>query len=148
MKRIETEDPDIFIIGNRYYYRGTPEGFKRQVERALPVTTATPWKEVLRAKNLFLERHEITGKDSRGKSFKQLAPTYIEYRRENLNPKNKNSRKIRQGTFSEIEYIMKYLVRFFGPYRPEEIDEALWEMYCNNQDMDLSNHRRVLNCFL
>lgn len=131
------------------YLRCYPDGSKKQVERSLGLVFGCTKKSIKEARELALEKLDRVGSSASGKKNSQLFKLYIESRRAELHNQKKSGNKIREGTFTECKYIIEsHLDPYFGGLTPEQIDESLWLSYCESKDLDLNNHRKVMNGFL
>lgn len=141
-------DDDIFLRGETYYYRGTPLGSKKQIERSLGLKKGCAQKDVLKAKKDVVESLANVGTKAGKNSFAVLASQYIDSRNEEA----KNPELLSEHSAYEAESIMRlHAVPYFGNKRVDEMEQVDFSDYCNfkrKSDLNLVNHRKVLNHFM
>jgi len=139
-KRTRTKDPEIFQIGEAFYFRGTVD--KRREEIRLDAETYFQAKE---AKRILLQKIEEKGGSGHKLLASTIFPDYIADREEEFRLED-----IRESTLIECRSLIGlHLKPYFGRYKLSEIDDDLWTKYLRaKKDMDPTNHRKVLAHFL
>ena len=141
-------DDEIFLFGDDYYFRGTPSGLKKQVERSLGLKRGVSQKVIAEAKSDLLKSLELEGPTKGDKQLKRLAEKYISDRhKEALNPEYLSKR-----TADETEHVMRsYLIPMLGSKKVTEIGQKEFKEYCESKKikgLNVVNHRKVLSHFL
>lgn len=148
-ERKSTRDSEIILRGRTLYYRGTPPGHKKQIEKSLGTGD---FETARREKLALLERLDRSDSGIRRKKFESLiwieegvvCGPYMDERRQELHEK-----EIRETTVTETESLLKnHLLPFFGKYQISEIDENLFNRFQKTKKLDFSNLRKVLTHFL
>lgn len=141
-------DDEIFLRGDTYYYRGTPEGTKNQIERSLKIKKGAAQKDVLRAKKAVVESVGNIGSRAGKNSFSALSSLYIESRKEEA----KDPEILSHHSYQEAESIIRlHLVPYFGNKRIDELEPVDFADYCilkRKNGLNLVNHRKVMNHFM
>lgn len=136
-------DSEIFIKGGVYYYRGTPFGHRKRLEKSLGLKEGALQREVLRVKKETLESLERVGTSGGRNSFSVLSQRYVESRL---------SENLSESTRFEIRSIINsHFVPFFKAIKVEEFDQPLFTEYClfkKKSNLNLVNHRKIMNHFL
>lgn len=148
-KRIDVPfDSELCILGDTYYYRGTPPGQKRRVEKSLKIKIGATQKSVIEAKREFLERFAVIGDAKGDKKFRSLAKIYIAEREKEA----ENPEFLSQSTLNETRGLMtNHLIPYFGRYDVNEIGQIEFKAYCELgkiKKLNVVNHRKVLSHFL
>ncbi len=140
-------DDEIVLWGDTYYYRGTPFGIKKRVERSLNIKKGAAQRDVLKAKKELIDSLEKVGSAGGKNSFSLIAEKYKDVRRLEA----KDPKLLSKATLYETVSIMdNHLIPFYGTQRVEEIDQDSFENYClikRKSGLNLVNHRKVLNHF-
>jgi integrase len=140
-------DDEIFLQdGETYYYRGTPIGLKKRIERSLGVKKGAAQKDVLQAKKNLIESLGKSGTAGGKNSFNVLAKLYEADRIDEA----KDPKILSPRTLSETKlYVNKYFIPYFGTKRVNEMEQSDFTDYCRKyRKLNLVNHRKVLNHFM
>lgn len=154
MKRKKVHfDSDLVIRGDFYWYKGTPEGHGKQVERSLKIKVGASQKDVRRAKLDLLEHFKKIGKNSRETSFEKLVAAYIKEKEdEGLAIKTLYEIKSYLGVKYEYrgsQYFGKHLGPYYRKFKVENIDQISFDEFCEeNKGQNFKPHIKVLNAFL
>lgn len=142
-------DNEIFLVNDRYYYRGTPLGTNKRIEKSLGLKKGAAQKDILRAKRDLIDGLSRLGSRHGKNEFSEVAKKYIQDRKDEMENSD-SDRALSLRTFYETSSIMQnHLVLWFHRKRVEEIDQADFDEYCRfKRDLNLVNHRKVLNHFL
>lgn len=148
-KRTQTHfDDEIFIVGDMYYYRGTPIGSKKREEFSLGVRVGAAQKDVLKAKKEKLENRGNVGEKAGKNSFSIVARAYLADREaEAKDPENLSAHSL----YESQNLILKHFLPHIGNTRVDELDQQWFNDYCtlkHKQGHNLVNHRKVINHFL
>lgn len=141
-------DSELCLYGDTYYYRATPDGLKKRVERSLGIKVGALQKDVLKAKKEFLASIERAGSAYGVTTFEYISGKYVRDRaKENEDPAHFSDRSFRE-TKTLIE---NHLSPFFGRTKIEDVDQAMFKEYCylkRKKGLNLVNHRKVMNHFM
>lgn len=141
-------DSELVLWGDSYYYRGTPLGMKKRVERPIGIKKGALQKDVLKAKKEFLESIERAGSAAGKTTFFVVSQKYILEREEEA----KDPTLLSPSSLGETKGVMKnHLIPYFGSCKVEEIDQSTFKDYCmikKKKGLNLVNHRKVMNHFL
>lgn len=142
-------DDELVIYGETYYFRGTPEGSKKRIERSLGIQKGAMQKDVLRKKRDFLDSIERLGSSPGKNTFGLLAEKYISHREAEA----KNPDEFSESSIKELRITMrKHLIPYFGISRIEEISQEDFDDYCKfklkKKSYNFKNHLKGLNHFL
>ena len=143
MKRIKTQDIEIFQAENGiYYYRGTPDGEKDQIERSLKTDNFIKARQ--NKKKLLSDIREA-GLAALTNKVSPLFKRYISERSEEL-----KRGELGERTLYEINDIFKrFIDPFFGNMKLDDVDTYQFKRYCVKfGNRDYTNHRKVLTTFL
>lgn len=149
-KRVQSKfDDEIFLLGDVYYYRGTPEGQKVQKEVSLRIRKGAAQKDVLKAKKLFLDGVEISSGTGAPNSFNSVSKHYVAFRSKEH---QKNPLKFSEHSLYETKSMIDlHLEPYFGKMRIENITQPVFADYCQikfDEGHNLTNHRKVLSHLL
>lgn len=140
---------DVILIGKTYYYRGTPYGTKKQIEKSLGIKEGAKKKDVLAARERFIESKQHVGSVYGKNSFALIAKKYLAHREEEAKDPNHLSAS---SIYECRNLINNHLIPFFGNTRIEEVTQSQFSDYCKikfeQNNMALPNHRKVINHFL
>ena len=141
-KRIKTSEPNLWLVGQVYYYR------KGDFEEALGQFKSE--KLAIEYKRLFEIKRDSIGVQAYKFKVKDIWPDYLEYRRQQRDGEIEGREQISARTFEEIQHKWeKHLRAFWAPKKLSEIDDPLWQKYCDHVGRgDLTNHRKVFGSFL
>lgn len=154
MKRKPTHfDKEIFIVGNTYWYKGTPKGLSRQVERSLKLSVGSTQRSVKKAKRDLLDELSQLGTDSKTTKYEVVVDKYIRFQ---------ERKGFAEKTIYEIKSYLgviynhkgqRYIGKHLGPYlknkRVEQIDQIVFEDFCEkNKGKNFKPHAKTLNAFL
>ncbi|CAB4152743.1 XerC Integrase [uncultured Caudovirales phage] len=143
-----TFDPEIVLRDDTYYYRGTPDGLKKRIERTLGLKKGALQRDVLRAKKELVESLERLGSSAGRNNFTSIALRYLEQRELEA----KDPTKFSRSSITETRGILKnHLIKYFAKSKIEEINQEEFSDYCKlkkKAGLNLVNHRKVMNHFL
>jgi hypothetical protein len=149
-KRIQAHfDDEIFLYENDvYYYRGSPPGLKRRVEKSLRLKRGATQKEILKAKKELLDSLDNLGTNTSNITTAKIFDRYVAHRKdESLNPEN-----LSQSTFDETKNLIEnHFKPWFQSIKLETFDQLLLDDYFEfkfKKGLNLKNHRKVINHFL
>lgn len=154
MKRQKVHfDKDLFIRNGKYWYRGTPEGLGRRIERTLNIAVGATQKAVKRAKSDLLHKLGALGSDATSTKYEKVVQRYIRYQeKEGFAEKTMYEIKAYLGVKYEYrgkEYIGKHLGPFLKNINIEDIDQIVFEDFCRaNKGQSFKPHVKTLNAFL
>lgn len=140
-KRVKTRDPEIFMIGKSYFFRGTIDG-----ERADDIKLeATSYSLAVDAKRKLIQDLESTGVQHRRSKIGVLMTKYLKARED-----EKILKKISERTFGETKHLIEnYLKPAFEKLTISKVTSASWNNYEKlHLDIDTTQHAKVLKHFL
>lgn len=141
-------DDELCIVGDVYYYRGTPEGSKKRREFSLGIKVGAAQRDVLKAKKDKLEGKQNKGSNAGRNGFKEISDLYVEDRKEEA----KDPTLLSASSLYETKnLITKHFQPYAGNIRIEDIDQLWFNDYCiarRKKGYNLVNHRKVINHFL
>jgi integrase len=139
-KREPTKDPEIFKIGESFYFRGSVGG--ERLEEKLE--GATSYSLAVEAKRELIQEVSETGVAARRMRAGVAMTKYEAHRADEL-----AAGDIRARTHKETADLLRLHLRpYFGAHRLNEIEEA-WPGYKKSKSsIDLMNHRKVLSHFM
>lgn len=141
-------DSEIFLYGDIYYYRGTPLGMKKRIEKPIGIKRGALQRDVLAKKKEFLESMERAGSASGRTTFEVVSQKYILEREKEA----EDPTILSPSSLGETKgVIANHLKPYFGRFKVEEIDQNLFKDYCafkKKKGLNLVNHRKVMNHFL
>lgn len=141
-KRAATRDPEIIQYEDgSYYYRGSPPGIKKRVERSLKTKS---FSEAKIKKAVLVEMLSRTGLEADRLIVGNMITDYLKDREAEF-----LLGEIRLTTIREDRLIIgKHLRPYFFKYKLNEIDEDLFLSYCRFKGKkDMTNHRKIMSKF-
>jgi integrase len=139
-KRIKTRDPEIFIIGKSYFFRGTING-ERVDDMKLE---GTSYSLAADAKRKLIQELEATGVKGRKSSAGNLMDKYVKAREV-----EKQLGKISDSTFRETKRLIEnHLKPALGKERVAKLNATVWNRYDLSKKLDTTQHAKVLKHFL
>lgn len=143
MIRIETKDPEIFQSESGvFYYRGTPPGFKKTVEKSLQTKL---FREARARKAEMLLKFSTDGFAVQKRIAEQLLKKYLQYRLDNQEKNNWS-----ENTMKGDSYIINnFLIPHFGKKALSQIDDVEFDQFTTAFGRrDYTNHAKVLRMFM
>lgn len=135
MKRVATQDPEIWKIGDVFWYR--------KHGRELSLKTRD-FKTAVQNKRAALLKIDNFGVGTLKLRVKDVVDDYIESRIKELKRND-----IRASTFKETKDIFnRHLLPYFGKYPLHKITSPLWDKYRAEIKADVTNHRKIFGHFL
>lgn len=135
-------DANLFKIGDVYYFR------KGKTEKRLGVFPDD--EKAKKYRDAFNQKRDLLGVQAFGLRAKHAWPDYLEIRRKQRDGEIEGRKRDSPRTFHEIDSVWRvHLRKFFGNRFLADIDDPLWNEYCERAKVnDLTNHRKVLKTFL
>lgn len=139
-KREKTRDQNIFIINGAFYFRGTIGGIRVDDEKL----NASNFTQAKAKKEELIRKYQSQGVEANKLQTGILLDDYLQDREREF-----KSGEIRTSTISETRsLIQNHIKPYFGKYAVSEVEDT-WPAYKRKkQNLDLSNHRKVLSHFL